>query len=83
MTQRSGIGSYLEQNRAEGEGPKSAYLMDKPGSPGVYELGSGSKQGEATAWLAEKSGSPGVFVMDNTSASEDRPLFVVAGKIIF
>lgn len=76
MTQRSGIGSYLEQDRANGEGPKAAYLMT---SGGVYRFGSGKKAAEATAFLRDASG---VLVLDSDSTTETRALYLIGTSTI-
>lgn len=75
MSQRSGVGSYLDQNRPVGDGPGAAYLMDKSGTPGTYVLGSGKKALEATAFLKD-SGS-GTFILDSDSSAETRALYLI------
>lgn len=50
-----------------------AYFMDAGG--GLFTLGTGNKAGEATAFLDDLGG--GVYGLDSSSATEDRPLYVV------
>lgn len=77
MTQRSGVGSYLEQDRANGEGPRAAYLAL---SGGVYVWSVGKKAGEAAAFL-QTSGSD--LVLNDDSATESRAPYLIGTSEVY
>lgn len=66
MPQRSGLVAHLVQDRPNGEGPQSAYLMLVAGT---YRFGVGKKTTEADAYF--KDNGSGVYIFDNDPAEED------------
>ena len=76
MAVRAGVGSYLEQDRANGAGPKHVYLAL---SGGVYSWHVGSA-GAADAVLKDKGA--GVFVLDDDVAERDRTPYLVGTSTV-